>query len=292
MSGSGALVVLEPGPLTTLQDEGRIGHASIGVGRSGACDRSSYRLANRLVGNRPGVPALEVTFGGLTVQAQAPVTLVTTGAPCPGAPHNAPRRLAAGESLTLAPPGSGMRTYLAVRGGFDVPLVLGSCSTDVLGGLGPAALRAGDLLSIGNRVEEHPGVDHAVVRDPGSGMLEVTVEPGPRRDWFGAEAWALLCGQEYTVSSDSNRVGVRMEGRPLDRADSRELPSEGMLRGALQVPPSGLPVLFLADHPVTGGYPVIGYVVDADVDRCGQLRPGQGLRLRDRPRPQRGGSVG
>lgn len=283
MSSERALVVIEAGPLTTLQDEGRVGQAAIGVGRSGACDRSAYRLANRLVGNQPGVPALEVTYGGLTLTAEADITIVATGAPCAGAPHNAPRRLAAGQTLELAAPDAGLRTYLAVRGGFDVEPVLGSCATDMLGGLGPQPVAAGDRLLLGHRVEEHPGVDHAAVSDPGSGVLEVCVTPGPRREWFDDDAWALLCGQEYTVSSDSNRVGVRVDGRPLTIARTGELPSEGMLRGALQVPPSGLPVLFLADHPVTGGYPVIGYVVDADVDRCGQLRPGQGLRLCDRP---------
>lgn len=283
MSGQRALAVIETGPLTTLQDEGRIGQASIGVGRSGACDRSAYRLANRLVGNEPGVPVLEVTYGGLVLQPEADVTIVTTGAACAGAPHNAPRLLVAGQTLRLAAPEAGLRTYVAVRGGFDVEPVLGSVSTDILGGLGPKPLATGDRLLFGHRVEEHPGVDHAAVRDPVSGVLEVCVTPGPRREWFDDDAWALLCGQEYTVSSDSNRVGVRVDGRPLTTARTGELPSEGLLRGALQVPPSGLPVLFLADHPVTGGYPVIGYVVDTDVDRCAQLRPGQGLRLCDRP---------
>jgi len=104
--------------------------------------------------------------------------------------------------------------------------------------------------------------------------------PGPRRDWFTDEAWASLVGRAYVVTSDSNRVGLRLDGEPLERARTDELPSEGMVRGALQVPPSGKPVLFLADHPVTGGYPVIAYVVDDDVDRCAQLRPGQTLLLR------------
>lgn len=279
---SGDAVVIEPGLFTTLQDEGRTGHASIGVGRSGACDRSAYRLANRLVGNQPGVPVLEVTFGGLELRTEVDATIVTTGAACDGAPHNAPRRLAAGKTLRLAAPEAGLRTYLAVRGGFEAEPVLGSCSTDVLGGLGPEPVAAGDRLRIGDRIEDHPGVDHAPVGAPCSEVLEVRIEPGPRRDWFDDDAWALLCGQEYTVASDSNRVGVRVDGQPLTIDRSGELPSEGLLRGALQVPPSGLPVLFLADHPVTGGYPVIGYVVDADVDLCAQLRPGQGLRLGDR----------
>jgi len=278
------LVVEDPGPLTTLQDEGRSGRAAIGVGRSGACDRASYRLANRLVGNHPGAVALEVTFGGLVLRAEDDVTVVATGARCPGAPHNGPVRLATGDVLRLGPPVSGLRTYVAVRGGFAAHPVLGSASTDVMGGLGPAQLSAGDRLDVGDDVGDVPGIDLAAVADPPPDLLEAHVTEGPRRDWFGDAAWRLLTTQEYVVSGDSNRVGVRLEGEALERDRDGELPSEGMLRGALQIPPSGMPVLFLADHPVTGGYPVIGYVDDADVDRCAQLRPGQRLRLRTGPR--------
>jgi biotin-dependent carboxylase-like uncharacterized protein len=278
------VVVEEPGPLATLQDEGRAGQASIGVGRSGACDRASYRLANRLVGNHPGAVALEVTYGGLVLRADDEVTVVTTGARCPGAPHNGPVRLRAGDVLRLAAPVTGLRTYVAVRGGFAVDHVLGSAATDVLGGLGPAQVAAGDRLSVGEDAGELPDTDLAAVAEPPDDLLEVRVGEGPRRDWFDDEAWRLLTAQDYVVSGDSNRVGVRLEGEPLERSREGELPSEGMLRGALQIPPSGLPVLFLADHPVTGGYPVIGYVDDADVDRCAQLRPGQRLRLRPGPR--------
>lgn len=276
------LVVEEPGPLTTVQDEGRLGRAAIGVGRSGACDRASYRLANRLVGNQTGAAALEVTFGGLVLRAEHDVVIVTAGAPCAGAPHNGPVRLAAGQVLRLGPPEVGLRTYLAVRGGVAVSPVLGSRATDVLGGLGPEALAAGDRLPVGEDIGAMPGVDYAAVPEPARGRVEVVLSEGPRRGWFDDAAWQRLVGQDYVVSGESNRVGVRLEGEPLERDREGELPSEGMLRGALQIPPSGLPVLFLADHPVTGGYPVIAYVDDADVDRCAQLRPGQPLRFRVR----------
>ena len=280
MTASRWVEVLQPGPLTTVQDEGRVGQGTIGVGRSGACDRTSYRLANRLLGNPVGAAALEVTFGGLAVRAEADLTLVTTGARCPGAPHNAPAVVRRGETVRLGPPPSGLRTYVAVRGGFDVPAVLGSRSTDVLSGLGPPVVAAGDRLPVGTSEVAAPGVDVAPVPDPQGGQVVVRVGPGPRRDWFGDAAWELLVSQEYRVSQDSNRVGIRLEGEPLEREGTGELPSEGMVRGALQIPPSGTPVLFLADHPVTGGYPVVGYVVDEDVDRCAQLRPGQTVRLR------------
>jgi biotin-dependent carboxylase-like uncharacterized protein len=275
-----ALTVLAPGPLTTVQDAGRPGQAALGIGRSGAADRASYALANRLLGNPAGAAALEVTLGGLAVRAEADLVVVTTGARCPGLPHDAPVWLRRGAEVRLGAPGVGLRTYLAVRGGIAVPPVLGSRSTDLLAGLGPPALSAGDVLPVGEPELPMPGVDVAPVADPEPGELTVRVLPGPRRDWFPDEQWAALTGRPWVVSSESNRVGVRLEGDPLRPERTGELPSEGMVRGALQVPPSGTPVLFLADSPVTGGYPVIGYVVDDDVDRCAQLRPGQAVRFR------------
>jgi biotin-dependent carboxylase-like uncharacterized protein len=279
----GELTVLSGGPLTTVQDEGRFGQAALGVGRSGVCDRASARLANRLVGNDLGAAVLEVTLGGLTVRAEADVLVALTGARCPGTPHNAPALLRAGERLTLGTPTTGLRTYVAVRGGLDVAPVMGSRSTDLLSGLGPAPVAAGDVLGVGPDAGPMPGVDVAAVADVGAAAgcaVQVRVEPGPRRDWFTDGAWESLLAQRYTVSSESNRIGVRLLGEPLERSRTGELPSEGMVRGALQVPPAGTPILFLADHPVTGGYPVIGYVIDGDVDGCGQLRPGDALHFR------------
>jgi biotin-dependent carboxylase-like uncharacterized protein len=275
----GSVSILQTGPLTTVQDEGRLGQGAIGIGRSGACDRASYRLANRLVGNSPGTAALEVTFGGLVLRADTDLWVVSTGARCGGSPHNAPTMLSAGSELRLAPPGTGLRTYVAVRGGFDVPPILGSRSTDILSGLGPPVVQPGDRIAVGNARGEDLHVDMAPVSDPDGGLVTVRVAPGPRQDWFSEEAWSSLVSQTYAVSSDSNRVGLRLEGEPLTRRIDRELPSEGMVRGAVQIPASGTPVLFLADHPVTGGYPVIAYVTDADVDRCAQLRPGQTVRF-------------
>ena len=275
-----ALTVLATGPLTTVQDTGRPGSGALGVARSGVVDRASAALANRLVGNPPGAAVLEVTLGGLAVRAGADLLVVTTGARCPGAPHAAPVVLRRGRELRLGAPASGLRSYLAVRGGIAVPPVLGSRATDLLAGLGPAVVAAGDRLPVGEPTGPAPGVDVAPVAEPPAGEVTVPVLPGPRADWFGDAGWAALTGQSWTVTSESNRVGLRLDGVPLDRQRAGELPSEGMLRGALQVPPSGLPVLFLADHPVTGGYPVIGYVADDAVDACGQLRPGQPLRFR------------
>lgn len=276
-----SLTVVEPGPLTTVQDSGRLGLAAMGIGRSGACDRRSYELANRLVGNDPGTAVLEVTFGGLVLRADAAVVLALTGARCANVPHNAVFSLRRGSTLRLSAPLSGLRTYVAVRGGVDVPPVLRSRSTDILAGLGPKVLAAGDVLPVGQPPAGFPVVDEAPVAEPEADDVTVLAAAGPRRGWVTEDAWAALVGESYEVTSESNRVGVRLAGPALERAEHAELPSEGMARGALQIPPAGTPVLFLADHPVTGGYPVVGYVEDHDVDRCAQLRPGQRVRFRD-----------
>jgi biotin-dependent carboxylase-like uncharacterized protein len=278
------LTVLSPGPLTTVQDAGRPGQGALGIGRSGACDRAAAALANRLLGNDPGAAVLEVTLGGLVLRADADLLVVTTGARCAGgAAHNAPVRLAAGAELRLGPPATGLRTYVGVRGGVAVEPVLGSRATDLLSGLGPPPVSAGDVLPVGTAAGPPPGVDLAPVADPPGGEVTVRVLPGPRADWFAGTALTALTGTAWTVTGESNRIGLRLDGPPLERVREGELASEGMVRGALQVPPSGLPVLFLADGPVTGGYPVIAYVADEDVDRCGQLRPGQALRFRGTP---------
>ncbi|TFV52565.1 biotin-dependent carboxyltransferase family protein [Blastococcus sp. TF02A-35] len=277
--------VLAPGPLTTVQDRGRPGWAGIGVTRSGAADRASAALAGRLVGNDPGAALLETTAGGLRVRARRTLLVALTGAPAGprvdgrAAPWNAPFTLRAGSELALAAPAVGLRSYLAVRGGIDVPPVLGSRSTDTLSGLGPAPLRAGDLLPVGGPGEEQPVVDVAPVPPPRADPV-LRVLPGPRRDWLAPEAWRALVTAEWVVGTASDRVGLRLGGPALQRAREGELPSEGLVPGAVQVPPDGAPVLFLADHPVTGGYPVLAVVATRDLPAVAQLRPGDVLRFR------------
>ncbi|MDF2146380.1 biotin-dependent carboxyltransferase family protein [Knoellia sp. p5-6-4] len=283
------LEVLETGPLSLLQDLGRPGLAAYGVGRSGAADRGAFLLGARLLGQGPGHAAVEVTHGGLVMRARGSVTVVLTGAPAPAsvdgrpAPHAAPFLLRAGQTLRLGPPVAGLRTYLSVRGGFAVEPVLGSRSTDILSGIGPPPLRPGDVLPVEPPVGE-PTVDVAPVAPPTDGLVVLQAVLGPRADWLADPT--ALGEQTWTVSSRSDRVGLRLEGTALawhpDRADD-ELPSEGVVRGAVQVPAGGQPVLFLADHPVTGGYPVVAVVVETDVDRAAQAVPGQQLRLRLQP---------
>ncbi len=280
------LEVLETGPLATVQDLGRPGLAPLGVGQSGAADRRSLRLANRLVGNDESAAAVEATFGGLEVRAHGDLYVALTGAPCPllvdGRPHgaNAVVRVPSGSTVTLGTPDSGLRSYLAVRGGLDVPEVLGSRATDVLSGIGPDQLAPGATLPVGPAPGTQPCVDHVAVRAPEAGDVALRVRWGPRADWFVEKSREAMLGAAYTVTDESNRVGMRLSGPELERVRDDELPSEGMVCGALQVPPSGQPTLFLSDHPVTGGYPVIAVVVSADLPLAAQARPGQRLLFR------------
>jgi biotin-dependent carboxylase-like uncharacterized protein len=281
-----ALEILASGPLTLVQDLGRVGFAAVGVGRSGAADRGAFRLGARLLAQPYAAAALEVLFGGLSIRAQGDVMLALTGAPAPadidgrGVGHCGPFTLGDGQILTLGTPPVGLRTYVSVRGGVDVPPILGSRATDTLSGLGPEPVRTGDIVPVGPPPADFPNVDQA----PSAALTDETLVlyalRGPRDDWL-AELDALT-GTKWTVSSSSDRVGIRLTGEPLhrhgDRADE-ELPSEGVVRGSIQVPPGGEPVIFLADHPVTGGYPVVAVLLDRDSDHAAQAVPGQHIRI-------------
>nr|WP_291416285.1 biotin-dependent carboxyltransferase family protein [Actinophytocola sp.] len=279
--------VVRCGPLGTVQDRGRPGFAALGVTRSGAADAPAAALANRLVGNAEDAACLELTLGSTTLAFREPARVAVTGAPCDlarddrGEAMSSPFVVPAGGRLTVGVPDTGLRTYVAVRGGLAVPQTLGSRSTDVLSGLGPAPLSPGTVLPIGN---DHsgppPAVDVAPVRPPATGDLVVRVIPGPRADWCTPQALATLLTAKFAVTAESNRVGVRLEGPRLDRARHEEMPSEGMVPGAIQVPPAGQPVVFLADHPVTGGYPVIAVVSTKDLPILAQARPGQAISFR------------
>ncbi|MFI7699132.1 biotin-dependent carboxyltransferase family protein [Nonomuraea sp. NPDC049480] len=276
-----AIEVLAPGPYATVQDLGRPGYAHLGVPRSGAADAGSLRLANRLVGNAEGLAGIEFTFGMARLRFLAGAWVALAGAPLTagpvrGAGMGVPFWVPEGAELSLGAPERGLRTYLAVRGGIAAEPVLGSRSTDSLSGLGPEPLRAGAVLPVG-RPEGVIAVDLAPPPEPRPAVLRVL--PGPRDDWFVHEAMEAMCAAPYTVSQDSNRVGVRLSGPELARAKEGELPSEGMVAGAVQVPPSGQPIVFLADHPPTGGYPVIGVVRAADLAVVAQLRPGDEVRF-------------
>ncbi|MGO1538081.1 MAG: carboxyltransferase domain-containing protein [Leucobacter sp.] len=313
-AGTPTFEVLDAGLRTLVQDAGRPGLAAIGVGTAGTADRRSYAEANRLVGNGPGAAMLELAHGSFAVRMLDTAVLAFTGAPRVGritgskltgdrnwdgssdraVPLARAFRVNAGEVLELGPPEQGLRTMLAVRGGVLVPETLGSASRDTLAGLGPDPLRNGvtvrrgeaGVVSVGFPLEGFPALDSrntlAPLPVPGATtVLDVVI--GPRDDWFDDESLAHFQEIEWEVTSHSDRVGVRFAGQPLSRKNEYvglELPSEGLVTGAIQVPPDGQPVLFLADHPITGGYPVIAVVRDKDLDLAAQLPPGALVRFR------------
>jgi len=279
-----ALAVVRAGALTTVQDLGRPGHAHLGVPRSGALDGPAAALVNRLVGNPPEAAVLETTLNGCAVRPRSAVTVAVGGAPCPVSvdgrpvPWGAPVHVPGGALLSVGTAVSGVRSYVGVSGGVAVEPVLGSRSTDLLSGLGPPPLTDGTVLPLGRPNGPHARVDVAAHPGPPAELvLRVTL--GPRDDWFTATAVRTLTTHTYRVSSASNRIGLRTEGPALERAVGGELPSEGMVLGAVQVPPDGRPVVFLADHPTTGGYPVIAVVRAADLPAAAQAAPGTPVRF-------------
>ncbi|WP_327065039.1 biotin-dependent carboxyltransferase family protein [Kitasatospora sp. NBC_01302] len=279
------LTVVRPGLLTTVQDLGRPGHAHLGVPRSGALDRRAHRLANLLVGNSARAATLETTVLGCAVRVHRPVVAAVTGAPCSvrvdGRPAawGAPLRLGAGALLELGTAARGVRSYLAFAGGVAAEAVLGSRATDLLSGLGPAPLAAGDALPLGADPAGPPLAADVVPWVAPPEHLVLPLRLGPRDDWFAPAAVTTLAACDYRVSPASNRIGLRLTGPVLERAVERELPSEGMVLGAVQVPPDGRPVVFLADHPTTGGYPVIGVVPEDALSAAAQAPPGTPVRF-------------
>jgi biotin-dependent carboxylase-like uncharacterized protein len=333
IDGTPALVVVRPGMQCTVQDLGRPGFASMGVSPSGVADQGAAARANNLVGNPADAAVLEILNGGAEFEARADVVVAVTGASAaltcvratpagagaaltgvgaatPGGAaesfeSDGAMALSAGTRLRIGRPRTGLRTYLAARGGFLVTPVLGSRSADTLAGLGPAPLRAGDVLPVGETsipASKFAGdprfarLDDASPAAPGGKrdeptdatdsdpepQVELAIAPGPQRDWLNSGAIAHLSTDSWTVSPASNRVGLRLAGPQLDRARAGELPSQGLVRGAVQVTPSDELVLFLADYPVTGGYPVIAVLTDDAADRAAQLRPGERVRFADR----------
>jgi biotin-dependent carboxylase-like uncharacterized protein len=288
---SGELLVTRPGLLTTVQDNGRPGLAHLAIPPSGALDLPALRLANLLVGNSPDAAALETTLTGAAVRTRAACTVAVTGALAPvrvdGRPAEwgAPVYLKAGQVLDVGPAEVGVRSYIAAAGGIAVPASFGSRSTDLLSGLGPAPLAKGMILPLGPITAVAPAVDFAPRPIPPA-ALTLTASPGPRHDWLADEGLRSLAAQRWTVSTLSNRIAVRLDGPSLRLARPGELPSEGIVTGAVQVTADGHPLIFLADHPTTGGYPVVAVVEPEHLAGCAQARPGMPVRfLIDTPAP-------
>ena len=276
-----ALTVTDPGPLTTVQDAGRPGLAHLGVPRSGWLDPHAAWVANRVVGNKPGAAVLETTVGGVALRAEEAVTVAVTGAHADvlvdghATAFGEAVTVPAGAELRVGPARTGVRSYVAVSGGLAVAPVLGSRATDRLSGLGPGPLTAGDVLPVGAARRPRP-VD-AVPPAYVDGVLRVMT--GARADWVTGGV-GRLAEATWSVAADSDRVALRLSGPSLHRAHKGELPSEGIVLGAVQVPPDGQPLVFLADHPTTGGYPVVGVVHPDDLWQCAQLRPGESVTFR------------
>jgi biotin-dependent carboxylase-like uncharacterized protein len=280
-----SLTVHDAGPLTTVQDAGRPGWAHLGVPRAGALDRPAADLANRLVGNDTAAAVLETTLGGVTFTVSAAMSVAVTGAECSvsvsgrAVPFAEPVTVPVGATVRVGHAVRGVRSYVALGGGVDLVAVLGSRSTDTLAHVGPGVLRAGDVLPVGRSTGSPSGAHLGSVRRFAR-PADLRVYAGPRADWFHDSALATLTSTPYVVTGDSNRVGLRLDGPPLARCMHDELPSEGIVLGAVQVPPSGQPLVFLHDHPTTGGYPVVGVVDPDDLWQCAQLRPGERVQFR------------
>ncbi|MEU4621088.1 biotin-dependent carboxyltransferase family protein [Actinoplanes sp. NPDC023801] len=276
------ITVMRAGPLTTVQDLGRPGWAHLGVPRSGALDGTALRLANRFVGNLDDAACLETTLLGCTLRFEHAALVAVTGAVAQVDVDRRPVERPYGHQLFEVPAGGvldvgqasrGVRSYIAVAGGIAVEQVLGSRSTDTLSGLGPERLTDGTVLPVGV-----PSGAPSLVGEPAriAGELVLGIRLGPRDDWFDP---AALFASTYDISPLSNRIGARLAGPALTRTHAGELPSEGVVLGSVQVPSGGQPIIFLADHPTTGGYPVIGVV--GDVTPLAQARPGTTVRFRE-----------
>lgn len=304
--------IIAAGVQTLIQDYGRPGLTSMGVSASGALDKAAMSMANQLVGNPVSYPVLENALGGLQLRFHCPTMVAVTGAESsvrlttssgvriPASANNS-LRVDAGNILKLGGNRAGMRFYVAVRGGFALDSVLGSLATDTLAGVGPEPVRNGDKLPIYTKEQlvqdtsltkpvlslSNAKTAHRKLPAPGETAV-LNIIPGPRDDWFKKNALQNLVRQKWQVTAQSNRVGLRLHSKnPIKRAINAELPSEGTVSGAIQVPASGQPVLFLADHPLTGGYPVIAVVVSQDIDLLGQIPIGAFIQfqLPDQDRP-------
>ncbi len=273
--------VREPGLLSTIQDQGRYGCAHMGISPAGAADPVSFRIANLLVGNDPGAPALEMTLLGPILEFEQRTTVALAGASCEcrlgsgPAPFAEAFEVLSGEVLACGSMLSGARSYLAVQGGFDVPLILGSASTYLpgcFGGLEGRKLKAGDLLQIRSGLA-------TAVRKLRPGALpdlapeRIRVTRGAQQGWFDPEQFLALYSAGYTVSESSNRSGLRLIGPALRPRTDAQLLTDGIPLGAIQVPADGQPIVLFVDQQTTGGYPKIANVIAADRRGIGQLRP-------------------
>jgi antagonist of KipI len=281
--------ILEPGALTTVQDLGRFRQLRYGIPPSGPVDRYAFVLANRLVGNPDGAAALECTLIGPRLEAHAPCAIAVAGADMPvslnghEAPGWATLVLKPGDVVKLGAARSGVRGYLAFSGGIDVPVVMGSRSTYLRGGLGGLegrALRKGDRVCLCAAPLPRPWrvARHAVPVYEGERTIRMVL--GPQADRFTEKGIATLLGSPYEMLPQSDRMGTRLRGKPIAHSRGHDILSDGIAPGSIQVPGDGQPIVLLTDRQSTGGYAKVGTVCSFDIGRLGQMRPGQSLRFR------------
>lgn len=285
-----SILVKDPGFATTVQDRGRYGYSHLGISPAGAADSLSFRIANLLTGNAENAPALEMTLTGATLQFEVRAVIAVAGAECTveidGRPATTaePLQVAAGSLVKCGRITQGARAYLAVQGGVDVPLVMGSAATFLsarFGGVDGRVLRKGDFL----RVREGSGflpralksAARSIARIEGETTLRVT--RGSQQHWFDADAFATLFSHSFSVSDQSGRTGLRLKGAAIGPRNTAQMLTDGIPLGAIQIPPDGQPIILFVDQQTTGGYPKIANVIAADMHLVGQLRPRDTVRF-------------
>ena len=283
------LTILSPGPLSTIQDGGRFGYMSTGFSPGGAMDAYSMKLANILVGNAPGVGVVEMTMMGFSAQFDCDCVIALTGADMApqigGKPVELYRAVQVhpGDILSMQSAKSGMRAYLAVAGGFDLPLAMGSLSTNLkcgLGGYQGRKLQKGDELPLNQSITlSQIGSRQISPQNRYPDALTVRVMLGPQDDYFTDKGVATFLGSEYAVTEKSDRMGIRLDGGKIENKNGVDIISDGIATGSVQIPASGTPIIMMADRQTTGGYAKIATVISADLKKVAQARPGTRIRF-------------
>ena len=283
------MTVLSPGALSTVQDEGRFGYMSTGFSPSGAMDQFSMKIANILVGNAPGDGVIEMTMIGASVKFDCTSVIAVTGADMKPDINGKEIKMyksvevSAGDVLTFKAAVGGMRSYLAVAGGFDLSLVMGSMSTNLkcaIGGFEGRKLMRGDEIPLRQSIS-HELIGKRKTSEPEKigDSIAVRVMLGPQDDYFTDKGINTFLSSEYTVSDKSDRMGVRLEGEPVENVSGVDIISDAIATGAVQIPASGTPIIMMADRQTTGGYAKIATVISADLKKIAQARPGTKIRF-------------
>lgn len=283
------MTILSPGPLSTVQDLGRFGYMNTGFSPGGAMDTYSMRLANILVSNAPEDGVIEMTMMGMTVSFSCTAVIALTGADMQPLLNDTPIpmykavEVQAGDVLSMGMAKSGMRAYLAVAGGFDLPLVMGSMSTNLkcgLGGFEGRKLRAGDEIPLRQNVRlVDIGSRHIIPENDYPDGVGIRVLLGPQDDYFTEKGIRTFLESTYVVTDKSDRMGVRLDGEKIENKNGVDIISDGIATGSVQIPASGTPIIMMADRQTTGGYAKIATVISADLPKMAQARPGTRIRF-------------